>query len=154
VVIHGVVKKTLSLRDRAIAYLARREHSRSELAGKLARHAEDPDEIPPLLDELVRRKLLSDNRYAEARVHALARRFGVTRIESELRAQGVDRAAIAHATRDARTTEIASAREAWRKRFGTPPKDALERARQMRFLRGRGFSYEAIRKAVGAPEED
>jgi regulatory protein len=61
--------------------------------------------------------------------------------------------AIARATGGARATEVARARDAWRRRFGAPPADALEKARQMRFLRGRGFSFEAIRQVVGAGEE-
>jgi regulatory protein len=146
--------KQPSLRERAIAYLARREYSRTELARKLARHAEDQDEIPPLLDELARRKLLSDDRYADARTHSLARKFGVARIEHELRAKRVDTAAIAHATTEARATELARARTAWRKRFGQPAANALEKAKQMRFLQGRGFSFEVIRKVVDFPGED
>ena len=143
-----------SLRERAVAYLARREHTRSELARKLARYAEDPGEIPPLLDSLVRAKLLSEARYAEVRAHALARKFGVARIEHELRSKGVGGAAVAQATRDARATELARAREARRRKFGAPPGDALEKAKQMRFLRARGFSFDVIRQVVGAPEED
>ncbi|MGH8683328.1 MAG: recombination regulator RecX [Burkholderiales bacterium] len=142
-----------TLRERAIACLAQREHSRAELARKLARHADDPDEIPPLLDELVRRKLLSDDRYAEVRANALARKFGATRIAWELRAKGVDNAAIAEATREVRATELSRAREAWAKRFGRPPGSAAERAKQIRFLQGRGFSFDAIRKVISGVED-
>ena len=63
-------------------------------------------------------------------------------------------ATIARATGDARATEVGRARDAWRRRFGAPPADALEKAKQMRFLRGRGFSFEAIRHVIGAAEED
>jgi len=146
--------KQPSLRSRAIAYLARREHSRAELARRLAPHAADPDEIPALLDELARRKLLSDDRYAEARAHTLARKVGVARIEHELRAQGLDAGTIARATREVRATELDRAREAWRKRFRTPAANALEKAKQMRFLQGRGFSFEVIRRVVQGAEED
>lgn len=64
-------------------------------------------------------------------------------------------ASIARATGDARSTEVGRARDAWRRRFGAPPADALEKAKQMRFLRGRGFSFEAIRQVIGGadPEE-
>ena len=64
-------------------------------------------------------------------------------------------AVIARATTDARATEVGRARDAWRRRFGAPPADALEKAKQMRFLRGRGFSFEAIRQVIGGadPEE-
>jgi regulatory protein len=142
-----------TLRSRAVAALARREHTRAELAAALERHAGEGEDVTALLDELTRKKLLSDDRYADARVHALARKFGVARIEHELRAKGVDPAAIARATGDARATEVGRARDAWRRRFGAPPADALEKAKQMRFLRGRGFSFEAIRAVVGREEE-
>jgi regulatory protein len=147
------VKRQPTLRERAIAYLAQREHSRAELARKLARHAEDPDEVRPLLDELVRAQLLSDDRYAEVRANALARKFGATRIAWELRAKGVDDSAIARATREARATELAHARIAWTKRFGRAPRGAAERAQQIRFLRGRGFSFGTIRRVLGVDEE-
>jgi regulatory protein len=148
------VKKELTLRERAVGYLARREHSRDELARRLARHAADPDEVAPLLDELVRRKLLSDERYAEARATALGRKFGATRIAWELRAKGVGAAAIAQATHAVRATELARARAAWERRFEHPPRSAAERAKQIRFLRGRGFSFDTIRHVVGGAAED
>ena len=134
--------------------MAQREHSRAELARKLARFADDRDEIALVLDELVGRKLLSDDRYAEARAHALARKFGVTRIEYELRAKGVGAAEIARATRDARTTELTRARAAWAKRFGTAPRSAAERAKQTRFLQGRGYSFDTIRRVLDGDAED
>jgi regulatory protein len=142
------VKKERSLREQAVAYLAQREHSRAELARRLARHADHPDEIPPLLDELVRRKLLSDDRYAEARASALGRKFGLTRIAWELRAKGVGEEAIAQATRAARAGELDRARQAWSKRFGREPHTAAERAKQIRFLQGRGFSFDTIRQVI------
>jgi regulatory protein len=143
-----------TLRARAVALLARREHTRAELAAKLGARSADERELAPLLDEFTRKKLLSDDRFADARAHALARKFGVARIEHELRARGVSADAIARATGDARATEVARARDAWRRRFGVPPANALEKAKQMRFLRGRGFSSEAIRAAMGTREDE
>lgn len=137
-----------TLRSRAVAMLARREHSRAELARKLAPHAESPEAVEAVLDELAARKLLSDDRYAEARAGSLARKFGASRIEHELRRQGVPAETVARATAAARATELDRAREAWLKRFGAVAPDAAGRARQMRFLQGRGFSFEVIRKVV------
>ncbi len=148
------MKKQPPLRERALKWLAQREHSRADLARKLARYAEDPDQISSLLDDLVRRRLVSDDRYAEARAHALARKFGVARIEHELRASGIAAATIAGATREARATELVRARAAWRKRFGAPAASGAERAKQVRFLRGRGFSFDVIRQVVRGCEED
>ena len=45
-----------SLRSRAVAILARREHSRAELARKLAPHAESREEVEAVLDELAERR--------------------------------------------------------------------------------------------------
>ncbi|MGH6608814.1 MAG: recombination regulator RecX, partial [Burkholderiaceae bacterium] len=49
-----------SLLSRAIALLARRDHSRAELARKLARYVDDESgELPRVLDELERSELIS-----------------------------------------------------------------------------------------------
>ena len=49
----------LSLRARALGLLARREYSKQELAARLLQHTEDPDEIPPLLEDFEQRGWLS-----------------------------------------------------------------------------------------------
>ncbi len=134
--------------------LARREHTRAELARKLAPFSESDGDVEAVLDDLAARKLLSDERYAEARVTALSRKFGAARIEHELRAKGVSAPTAGQAVRVARETEVDRARAAWQKRFGSPPADALEKAKQMRFLQSRGFSFEVIRKIVGARSDD
>jgi len=72
----SAAKREPSLRERALGILARREHTRAELARRLGPHVEDADQLEALLDELERRKLLSDARYAEARVHTLSRKYG------------------------------------------------------------------------------
>jgi regulatory protein len=42
----------------------------------------------------------------------------------------------------------------WRRKFGEPAEDAAARAKQMRFLAGRGFAPDAIRKAVSGADPD
>jgi len=56
-----------SLRERALRFLAAREHSRAELKRKLAPHAESAEQLATLLEELVGRQQQSDARFAEAR---------------------------------------------------------------------------------------
>jgi regulatory protein len=51
-------------------------------------------------------------------------------------------------------TELDRAREVWRRRFGALAVDAAERARQMRFLAGRGFEGDVIRRVVQAGDDD
>ncbi|MBM3409617.1 MAG: recombination regulator RecX, partial [Betaproteobacteria bacterium] len=48
-----------------------------------------------------------------------------------------------------KASEFDRALEVWRKRFGEPPDSRESRARQMRFLAGRGFAPEVIRRVVG-----
>jgi len=148
------VAKSLTLRERAVAHLARREHTRAELARKLAPHAESPEELQAVLDELARRKLLSDERFAVGRSETLARKFGAARVARELRDKGVADDALARISEGLRASELERAREVWRKRFGTPARNATERAKQGRFLQGRGFSFEVIRRVIRGVDEE
>ena len=131
--------------------MARREHSRRELAFKLAQREFDDAEIAAVLDALEAERLLSDARFAEAYVHAReARGFGPMRIRAELKERGVDDALIEeHLDQDREVVE-ARAREQHRKKFGSrSPESYNERARQARFLQGRGFPNEIIWRVVG-----
>lgn len=148
------MKKHPILRERALRLLARREHSRAELGRKLAAHAGPDDDLETLLEDLQRRKLLSDERYAESRAHALSRKFGAARIAHELRAKGLGKELAARAAETARATEIERARQVWLRKFRNPPESREERARQTRFLQSRGFSFDAIRAVVRGADED
>jgi len=143
-----------TLRERALRLLARREHSRAELERKLRAHATPEDDPEALIQDLSQRKLLSDERYAESRVHSLSRKFGAARIAHELRAKGLDKGLADQASKAARATEVERAREVWRRKFRVAPRTREERARQMRFLQSRGFSFDAIRAVVGGPGEE
>lgn len=147
------MRREPSLRERALRLLARREHSRAELARKLKAHSLPADDLDALLDDLSRRKLLSDERYAESRAHRLSRKFGAARIAHELRAMGIDEPLADDVLKAARVTEIERAREVWRRKFRVAPRTREERARQMRFLQSRGFSFDAIRAAVGGEDD-
>ena len=143
-----------TLRERALRLLARREHSRAELARKLRPHLVPEDDLEAVLDELSKRKQLSDERYAESRAHALSRKFGSARIAHELRAKGVDKGLAEGAAAAARSTEVERARAVWTKKFRSAAATREERARQMRFLQSRGFSFDAIRAVIRAADED
>jgi len=140
------------LRERALKLLARREHSRAELARKLSPHGE-VDEIAALLDQLEARKQLSDVRYAESLTHVRAGKYGSRRLAHELREKGVGEGLIADAVAEARAGDLAAARAAWAKKVGAAPTDANERARQYRFLLGRGFPAEVVRRVVGGEDD-
>jgi len=142
-----------SLRARALRFLARREHSRDELARKLAPHAEEGDDVDALLDDLVKRGWLSDARFAEQTIRAKARRFGPLKVAQQLRARGIDEETIARGFRAAAADGVASLESIWRSRFHGIPADARERARQVRFLQGRGFALEEVMRFVRSMEK-
>lgn len=145
-----------SLLQRAIAALARREHSRVELARKLRRYlpeGKDPSEIDRVLDELARTGLLSESRFAASLVRSRAERFGTARVRQELEQHGLAPDLIAQATDVLAKSELTRAREVWRKRFGAPPRDEAERAKQLRFLAARGFAAEVILRVVRGPSD-
>jgi len=133
-----------TLKARALRLLARREHSREELRRKLAAHAAEGKDVEGLLDELVKRGWLSDARFAEQTIRAKSRRFGPLKVAHQLRAQGVDEETIARGFRAAAADGVASMESIWRSRFGAPPADAREKARQARFLQGRGFRLDEV----------
>lgn len=159
----------LSLKARALQWLAQRDHSRSELRGKLLRRAaatrragdapaeDDPaaraTEVDALLDDLQRQGWLDERRFVESRVNARTARFGNVRIRSELSRLGVGVDADVDAA--LRASEVERARAVWARKYqARAPADAAERARQMRFLAGRGFSAEVIRRVVPHPGAD
>lgn len=134
----------LSLRERALGLLSRREHSRLELKRKLAPHAEDEAELETLLDDFEKRGWLSEQRFVEQVVHARGGRYGSRYIVHELRQKGVAEVLIEQALPRLRESELETARAVWTKKFGRQPEGAKERARQIRFLQSRGFGLEII----------
>lgn len=145
----------LSLKGRALRYLSMREHSRLELGRKLARYAEEGDDVEALLDFLEKNNWLSQERFAESLINRRAARFGNSRVMAELKSHGVTGDALAELKVGLADSETARATEVWQRKFGTVAHDAAERAKQMRFLLQRGFSQRAARVAMqGGPEDD
>lgn len=144
----------LSLKGRALKYLAAREHSRAELERKLRPHEEEPGQVEAALDELETKGLLSQARFVESVLHRKAARFGTARIRQELNAHGLDGDAVSEAVGRLQASEFERAQAVWQKKFGHPAADPTERARQMRFLAGRGFSAEVIRRVVRGADDD
>jgi regulatory protein len=139
------------LKARALRHLARREHSRAELERKLAPRAESPEALAQLLDALAAKRQLSDERYAEARAHQLARKYGAARIRQDLKAKGIDDDI---AGRIPAEGEAARAAAILARKYRTPATTPRERARRMRFLLQRGFSHDTIRRVVSSGDGD
>jgi regulatory protein len=143
-----------SLKARALRYLSTREHSRLELGRKLARYAEDNDDVEALLDFLEKNNWLSQERFAESLIHRRAGRYGNSRVLAELQTHGIGGEAMAELKAGLADSETARASEVWRRKFGKIAEDAAERSKQMRFLLQRGFSQRAARAAMQGSSED
>ena len=144
----------LSLKGRALRYLAGREHSRAELERKLKAHEETPGQLAQVLDELQAKDFISEARVVESVIHRRASRFGAARIKYELLNKGLGAEAVAEAVNRLKGSELERAQVIWRKKFDGPAPDAAGRAKQMRFLAARGFGGDVIRRVVAQAEEE
>lgn len=160
-------RQPLSLRARAIAWLAQREHSELELRRKLLRvlqaearaagsdlavggeppsQVDQVDQIDGVIAWLHERAYLDSARFIASRVHLRASRHGVARIQRELSQHGL--ALDVEAARALRASELERATAVWLRKFGSQASDARASARQARFLAGRGFSGEVVRQVL------
>lgn len=133
-----------TLKGRALRLLSQREHSRRELERKLQPHEEEPGTLAQALDDLQARGFISEERVVESVLNRRASRLGATRIRQELQDKGLDGELIARALSGLKDSELVRARDVWRRKFGALPATSQERARQTRFLLGRGFSAGVI----------
>ena len=137
-----------SLRERAARFLARRDHSRAELARKLASHG-NPEEIEDVLNRMTELGLLCDRRFAEAWVRGKASRFGAARLRHDLVQRGVARETVDEAlAAECGDDDLDRARVVWKTKFGAAAADACDWAKQARFLQSRGFAGDVIRKLL------
>ena len=130
---------------RALRLLARREHSRAELERKLGPHAGSSDVINGVVEVLVQKKQLSDERYAEERARSLSRKYGAARIRQDLKSKGVDPEFISRVSAEG---ELDRARAILERKYREPAATREERAKRMRFLQSRGFSTDVIRRLL------
>ena len=134
------------LKARALRYLVRREHSRLELERKLAPHAESAESLRALLDSLLARKHQSDERFAEERARVLSRKYGSARIRHDLQSRGVS-AEISQRVSQGEA-ELETARAILARKYREQTLTREERAKRARFLQGRGFSRDVIRRLL------
>lgn len=87
-------------------------------------------------------QFISDERFAESRVHARASRFGNLRIRQELKQHGV--VLCGETARALQQSEYSRALDVWERRFGQAPQTAAASSKQARFLIARGFAPEVV----------
>jgi regulatory protein len=135
--------------------LARREHSCHELEQKLLHKGCSAPLVHTVIADLKAQRLVSDERYTETWVRARrGRGYGPVRIRQELQEKGVEAELIATHLDFSDPVWRDEARDARAKRFGARlPAAAPERAKQMRFLQSRGFTFDQVRAALNLSDE-
>ena len=145
----------LQARKKAMDYLARREHGRTELLDKLVAFGFDTDVADAAVRQLINDGLQSDQRFADAFVRSrINQGKGPVKIRSDLRQRGLASTVIEFALDKAGEDWCALARDVRLKKFGSDtPFEFKEKARQMRFLQSRGFEPDQVQAAVSADVE-
>jgi len=139
------------VRGRALAALARREHSRRELERKLTAQGHDAAVVGETLDRLAEQRLQDDDRFVEVFVRSrIARGQGPVRITQELRQRGIVETVAREALNSAEIDWDALAAQVLGRQFRSGAADVKTRARQQRFLEYRGFTAAQIRAAMRA----
>lgn len=119
-----------------------REHSRKELQHKLLLRDYALPNVLLVLDELVKKDLQSDERFAEA--YTRARRlkgYGPERIQMELQQRGVADELIETTVESSDEIWHEAALRVYQKKFGKDvPKTFQEKVKRQQFMRYRGFN--------------
>lgn len=137
------------LEAQAMRWLARREYSVRELQQRLQGKGFPSAAVAEVLHELESRGLVSDRRFAESLVRSRVERgYGPMKIAHELRAKGVDDPLIEELVEVDDEYWVARLQAVWEKRFGHPPADYRDWARQARGLQSRGFTAEQVRRVI------
>lgn len=136
---------------------SQREHSRQELldktAARLRRRGWSADEalLTDVLNTLKAKNWVCDARAAESVVNSRQQRWGVRRIQQALQQKGLPDAVVEEAVQELAASEYDRAVTVWQKKYAgkaMDTSDARVYARQVRFLAGRGFGADVVRKVV------
>lgn len=138
-------------KNSALYSLAMREHSRQELRNKLAQkdYATDVN-LNKLLDELEESDYLSDQRFTESFIrYRISRGQGKIKISNDLKQRGVSALVINISMQRSDADWLVLASALREKKFGESiPSDYKDKAKQMRFLSGRGFEFDVIQQTL------
>lgn len=135
--------------NRAIGLLARREYSRLELFKKLKPHS-DGVEIEPVLERLSVSGYQSDARFTDSFVRMrVGQGHGLNRIRFDLKSKGINADLLQGVLEQNELDWFALAAELYQRKyaFSKQELDYKERAKRLRFMTRRGFSFDEIKYA-------
>lgn len=143
----------LTARLTAMGLLARREHSRHELLGKLKDRHPDFDEdavLQPVLEQLIADNLQSDERFVEAYIrYRSTRGDGPLKIAAGLQPRKIDGALLKQALYESGPDWVELCHQVRQRKFRSDDKPTAEELQRIqRFLMQRGFTGEQIRASL------
>lgn len=143
------------LRLYAMNLLARREYSARELQQKLSTRSSVESLIHQVIEKLQHDGLQSDERFAEAFVGMRLRQGkGNRMVAMELKQKGISATLIQKWISDDDQWRVSLTGLIDRRFAGQIAKDPKEKAKQLRYLQSRGFTYEQIQSVVRSNEPD
>jgi regulatory protein len=108
--------------------------------------SEAQSQVDAVIQWVIERGYLNESRFVASRVHVREAKLGLARIQQELGQHGLNLPA--EMAQALRASEHERAAALWQRRFGLPPADLKEAARQTRYLVARGFSGDVVRALV------
>ncbi|KAF1706856.1 recombination regulator RecX [Pseudoxanthomonas sacheonensis] len=150
-------QRELTPTQRALALLVRREHSRKELARKLAERGIESEAASAAIERLTGDGWQSDARFAELLVRTRAAHGqGPIRIRAELGTHGLDGDTIETAMQAFDGDWRQAAQDLVRRRFGLElaSADPVQRRKAADFLYRRGFDGDTVRSALRGDLQD
>ena len=135
-----------NLKAKAIYFLSKRDHAYLELFNKLKKYSSDEVYINNVLHELVAKGYLSEERFIENYLSSKIKKYGVLRIRQVLNKKTGNLELVNKILQTSVIDEVVIAKKIFRKKFDKVSVDVLQKAKQVRFLTNKGFSYSTIRK--------
>ena len=144
--------------EKALYLLEYRSHSKKELAEKIARTAASKEAAQAAADRMEELGLIDDEAYARelARVLFTRKRYGKIRVKQELRQKGIANELIEGLLAEYGDEDEAleNLREILARKYPDWVGDERTRRRAFAGLQRLGYSYELIRRAMAAPEDE
>lgn len=150
-----MTKQKLSVSGKALALLARREHSERELKFKLLQKGYSEDEVESAIAQMIKANYLSNDRFIGCVIRArIEQGAGPNKIKAELKSHDITSIQIKSHEDWQKANWRLSAIRVKQKRFGVEPAtDNKQKAKQLQFLLRRGFNQEDAQAAISNTDE-
>ncbi len=140
--------KPLNLKAKALDFLSRRDYSYQELYNKLQKYSDDLAAIKDVLDEMVAKKFLNEERFIENFIYSKSKKYGSLKVKYLLKSKVNNSELINKIFDEAEIDELSLACQQLLRKFPLPPTDKQMTAKYARFLLTRGFSSSIVQKAL------